>query len=242
MNARTRMIGIAACAAAILAGGCAMTKCESAKGSGAARIVKVACLGDSLTSGMNMADPEREKYPAQLDALADDGVEVKGFAIPGRTALRDAELSVWKEDYFQAALKWDPDVVVICLGANDCWPAIWSEHGGKFKKDLGDIVAAFARRPSRPRIWLATPMPFFIPADRFPGNVQLKILEDETVPAVKEVAAVAGVGVIDLHKPMQGRRALFFPDGVHPNPAGAARMAERVWEAVEPAVAEARAR
>lgn len=230
---KMRMFGAAAIAAAavMLVPGCMM---PGAQDGAVKRVgpVKVACVGDSLTSGFNMQNPEEGKYPAQLGKLAGDGVEVKAFAVPGRTALRAAELSLWKEGALKEALEWSPDFVVLCLGANDCWPEIWEKHSGEFRGDLADMVEEFKKLPSAPKVWLATPTPMFIPDDKFPGNVQLKILGGEVVPQVAEVAKSTGSGLIDFYGEMRGRRELFLIDRVHPTPEGAGKMAGIVWKAV----------
>lgn len=70
--------------------------------------------------------------------------------------------------------------------------------------------------------------------DRFPGNVQLKILSDEIVPAVRDVAKETGSGYIDFFNELSGNRVWFQIDKVHPAAAGSAKMAEVVWTAINP--------
>jgi acyl-CoA thioesterase-1 len=190
------------------------------------RPVRVACVGDSLTSGFKMEHPGRDGYPARLGRILGDGFEVRPFAVPGRTALRDAGLPLWKEPCFETAQAWNPEIVVLCLGANDCWPAIWQEHGARFPKDLADMVRLFQGLPSRPRVFLAPPTPMFIDPGR--NAVQLRILSEEVVPLVRAVAEETGCVFLDWHTPLRGRAGLFLEgDGVHPTPEGAAASPRR---------------
>ena len=50
---------------------------------GAARRVRVACIGDSITSGYRLAHPDRDAFPAQLQRMLGDGYEVRNFGVPG---------------------------------------------------------------------------------------------------------------------------------------------------------------
>ena len=194
----------------------------------APRPIRVACVGDSLTSGFKMEKPEQDAYPAQLGRLLGPGYAVRGFAEPGRTALRKANLALWKEPVFADAQAWRPDMVVICLGSNDCWPAIWQEHKAEFAGDLRDMATIFANLPSKPRVWLCLPDPMFID-----NEVQKAILADEVMPAIRGVAKDTGSGLIDFYTPLLGKADLFQSDKVHPLPSGAAAMAGLVAEQVK---------
>lgn len=220
-------------ALAFLSAGCA---CKSTwKGDPPPQPIKIACIGDSLTFGMNIENRASSNYPAHLSRLAGSGFEVEGFAVSGMMALKNVPgRSFWDLPEFTNALAWNPEIVVICFGANDCWPDIWKDHKDEFKPDLAAMANKFKDLPSKPAVWLASPTPMGIPADRFPGNVQLKILSDEIVPAVRDVAKETGSGYIDFFNELSGNRVWFQIDKVHPTAAGSAKMAEVVWTAINP--------
>ena len=189
------------------------------------RPVRVACVGDSLTSGFKMENPGRDGYPGQLGRILGDGYEVRPFAVPGRCALKAAGLPLWKEAVFGDATAWNPEIVFLCLGANDCWPTIWRELGASFEQDLADMVRHFQALPSHPRVCLTPPTPMFI--DPAQNAVQLGILDNEVLPAVRRVAEATGCEYFDWNTPLRGHSELFMEgDGVHPTPEGAGRMAE----------------
>jgi len=195
----------------------------------AGRPLRLACVGDSLTSGYKMEKPELDAYPAQLARLLGTGYDVRAFAVPGRTALRKADLALWKEQLFADAQAWQPDVVVICLGANDSWPAIWQKYGGQFAGDLRAMVEQFTKLPSHPRVWLCVPTPFF--CDNI--EVQQQIMTQEVNPAIRKVARETNSGLIDLYTPLAGHVELFMDDKVHPLPGAAAVMARTIAGCVQ---------
>lgn len=190
--------------------------------------IKVACVGDSLTSGFKMENPEHDAYPAYLGRMLGAGYVVKAFAVPGRTALRKAKSPLWKEKEFQAAQDWQPDIVVICLGTNDSWPAMWQELKGDFAGDLQAMVQLFQKLPTKPNTFLCLPPPLFIEN----GEVQKEILAFEIIPAIREVATATDSGIIDWDTPLREKAALFMDDKVHPLPSGANEMARLAAEQV----------
>ncbi|MEL6257392.1 MAG: SGNH/GDSL hydrolase family protein, partial [Bacteroidota bacterium] len=59
-----------------------------------------------------------------------------------------------------------------------------------------------------------------------------KVVRDEIIPLIDEVVKDAKVELIDLYRPFNQKENL-FPDGVHPNAAGAAQMAEHIAKYLE---------
>lgn len=184
--------------------------------------VKVACVGDSITQGVGTADPVKESYPAQLQAILGHAWEVRNFGVGGRTLLR-------KQDAFDIGLtlQWKPDVVIIQLGTNDSRQTTWEKRGGEFVGDYQGIIDAFRSLDSHSRVWICAPVPMF------PGQWGLseEILTTKTIPAIREVARTRDVPLIDLHAALADRKA-DFPDLVHPNVRAYLTIAETVAAAV----------
>ncbi len=185
--------------------------------------IRVACVGDSITEGVGTANPKEQSYPAQLKALLGDKWEVRNFGVGGRTMLRKAD----PYDY-RGALEFAPDVVIIALGTNDSKTPIWGAHQGEFVDDYVAMVKAFQALPNHPQIWACLPPP------AFPGNwgITEGVIRDGVIPGIQKVAQITGIKVIDFHAPLLGSSAL-FPDTVHPNEAGAKRLAELVAAALK---------
>lgn len=55
------------------------------------RIVKVACVGNSITYGAGISNRDKNSYPAQLQYYLGDGYEVHNFGSNGATAQSDGD-------------------------------------------------------------------------------------------------------------------------------------------------------
>ncbi|OHB60666.1 MAG: hypothetical protein A2167_04645 [Planctomycetes bacterium RBG_13_46_10] len=190
-----------------------------------AQAVKVACIGDSITEGANIANPQNNSYPAQLASLLrklDDtrDWETQNFGVGGTTLLQKGDKPYIKQPAYQQALAWQPDMVVIMLGTNDSKPQNWI-YGTEFVSDYCALIDSFAGLSSHPRIWICKPVPAF--KDSF--GITNNVIRFEIIPLIDEIARQKHVEVIDLYTPLLGADAL-FPDGIHPNTAGAGRMVQ----------------
>jgi lysophospholipase L1-like esterase len=189
----------------------------------AADPVRVACVGDSITEGVGTQNPKQDSYPAKLQEVLGAGWNVQNFGVGGRTMLR-------KADPFDhhPALDSNPNIVIIALGTNDSKTAIWSGHKNEFVGDFVTMIKEFQALPSHPKVYTCLPPP------AFPGNwgITEDVIRNEVIPAIKQAAQMAGIGLIDLHTPLLENK-LWFPDTIHPNGEGAKRIAELVGAAIQ---------
>ena len=72
--------------------------------------------------------------------------------------LKHGDLPYQKQQAFQAALQYQPQVVIIMLGINDTKPQNWRLKD-QFSAGYKDLVGRFARLPSKPRIFVCRPVP-----------------------------------------------------------------------------------
>ncbi|MBI3416938.1 MAG: hypothetical protein HY043_16730 [Verrucomicrobia bacterium] len=192
-----------------------------------AAVVKVACIGDSITEGSGLANAATESYPAKLQRLLGAGYAVRNFGVSGRTLLRKGDFPYWKEKAFTESQKYEPDLVTIMLGTNDGKPYNW-RYGTNFLTDYQDLIATYTNLASHPRILLCTPCPVFLNGafDIKPGTVATNI-----APAVRELSAAYGLQTLDLQIALAGHRE-WFPDTVHPDTKGTAVLAALFYVAI----------
>jgi acyl-CoA thioesterase I len=182
--------------------------------------VKVACVGDSITQG---AGSKGNPYPKQLQELLGEKWKVGNFGVGGRTLMDKGDHPYMSEKAYKDALAMKPDVVIIMLGTNDTKPQNW-KFKDTFVTDYTKLVASFQALESKPRIYVCRPCPV-------PGKGNFGINEagvQEQIPLIDKLAKDMGLGVIDMHAALDATPEL-LPDRVHPNAAGAGKMAEAAF-------------
>ncbi|WP_190811497.1 GDSL-type esterase/lipase family protein [Flagellimonas sp. S3867] len=191
-------------------------------------IVKIACVGNSITYGAGMADRENNAYPRQLQNMLDDAYEVKNFGVSGRTLLKKGDFPYWETEEYQKALDYNADVVLIKLGTNDTKQQN-REHLDEFESDYRSLAAAFKEKNANARIVLMLPVPSFYNDSTSIWN---SIIKGEIIPKTQQVAYDLNLETIDLYQLFADNPDL-LPDKIHPSSLGATMIAKRAYEAVK---------
>lgn len=186
--------------------------------------LRLACIGDSITAGYALARPAQDAYPAQLARVLGAGWEVRNFGVSGATAMRRGGYPYMERPAWTDALRWRPDVAVIALGTNDTKTENIGTHPADFVPSYRALIAGLRQANPRVRVFLCLPPPAFPAA----MGISNEVLETKILPLIRQVAAEEKLPLIDLHGPLRNAGAL-FPDRIHPNPEGAARIAQIVY-------------
>ena len=200
---------------------------------------RIACLGDSITFGARIADRDHGCYPARLGARMPT-VEARNFGVGGATLLRRADRPYMETEPWREALAWRPDVAVVVLGTNDTCSNSrrrnW-EHAADLERDAQAMVEALLQVNPSMRILLASPPNMVVDQ---PGLNDARRQDlaarapriDRIAAALRAVSADRGdrVDHLDLRRLLRAREVV---DGVHPNPFGADRLAQRIHEALQ---------
>jgi lysophospholipase L1-like esterase len=180
--------------------------------------VRVACLGDSIT--------EVTGYPADLQVLLGNACDVRKFGVVGATILLNTDRPYLNQTACSEAEAFQPQVVVIMLGTNDARTNIYP-NSENLEANFGMLVAAFQALKSHPKILVATPPPVF--------NNTLSLsssnLVQGVIPRVEQEAKALNVTTVDVYDPLLNHPE-YFPDGVHPNLAGAEKIAQIIFAAI----------
>lgn len=198
--------------------------------------VRVACLGDSITVGTGASALEQDAYPAQLSALLGRGYDVRNFGVGGTTLLVEGDRPYREQPQFQAAIDFNPDIILLLLGANDTCGAPRSNwtHSASFGADGRSLLQSL-RRSGR-RVIVALPSPFY---PETPGLKPERTADlEERRPRLEQIrgwwrdaARAEHAEIVDLAGTL-APDARFTTDGVHPTSAGYARIAERFRDAI----------
>ncbi len=187
--------------------------------------IKVACVGDSITEGIGVADAAKDSYPAQLQNILGDTYEVGNFGVSKYAALHTAKWPYWDTDKYKESQTFLPDIVVIMLGTNDIKTENWVEGKANFVKDYTELINVYKNLSSKPDIFVVSPPPLYLDVNdevRPPNN-----LRNEAIDLLKQAAEETDSYWIDVFTEMDNHPEL-FPDQIHPNEAGAKFLAQTV--------------
>ena len=184
---------------------------------------KIACVGDSITYGSGIMERDSFSYPKQLQNKLGKNYKVQNFGVSGTTMLKNGDKPYWEQPEFISAKEFMPDVVIIMLGTNDSKTFNWDIYKNEFKSDYTSMIQTFKKLNPKSTIYIGLPPPIF--ENRW--NMQKTVVEFEILKILKKIAAENDLKTIDFFSLFQ-EKLHFFPDGVHPNAAGAKIMADAI--------------
>ncbi|MCL2560412.1 MAG: GDSL-type esterase/lipase family protein [Turicibacter sp.] len=190
-------------------------------------MIKIACIGDSLTYGYLLENREATCYPTVLgDHLGEDYI-IGNFGFNGAAMLTSNPKAFRHHENFKLSTLFDPDIVIILLGTNDANAANFTTVEA-YIEDYTALIAHYRTLSAKPRIYLATP-PVAAPGKNSP----FATISAETVQllasAVRDLGKQNRLAVIDLHKKTSDATDIFIDDGVHINKKGATLIASAVY-------------
>lgn len=189
--------------------------------------IRIACVGNSITYGARIENPEKNSYPAQLSGMLGENYDVRNFGVSGTTLLRKGNFPYWKTTQYQQSMAFQPDWVFIKLGTNDTKP-VNRVFLNEYVQDYKDLIASFRQLPSHPRVVLLLPVPVFL-TDTM--GITASVVREKLLPMIRQIACETGCEVLNLYNLLIESPEL-VPDKVHPNAAGATVIAKRICELV----------
>ena len=175
----------------------------------------IVALGDSLTSGHGLAADEA--YPAALDEML-EGARLP-FIVLNHGVSGDTTAAGVRR--LAAALDERPAILILALGAND------GVRGVPVAQVRSNLEAIIQAAQAQDVAVLLCGMEAF-PIHGFEYSLEFHRL----FPAL---AAKYGILLVPfMLEGVMGNRAMLQPDMVHPNAAGAARIARIIWPHLQP--------
>ncbi len=190
---------------------------------------RVACVGDSTTYGTAMMNNFHNSYPAQLQRFLGDGYHVANFGVHGKTVQDNNDDSYRRTKQYSKSLAYDPDIVVIMLGANDTKPQNWTSLED-FMENYHHLVKSYMDPEGERLIKICTPA-FAYPMND--GDYSYHIDPEKLMQECEAIIRYAdemGFELIDIYDITSGHPEWYEPDRVHPNKHGARAIAASVFE------------
>lgn len=190
-------------------------------------ILKVACIGDSVTAGYLLSDATNESYPSQLQILMGRQYEVKNFGHSGATLLKKGSKPYSNTTECADAIAYRPDIAIIHLGLNDTDPRNWPNYNTEFDADYAWLIDVLKKQNPTVKIYICRLTPIFNEHPRFKSGTRDWFWQIQS--HISNIAKANQVGLIDLHEKLY-RRPDLFPDALHPTKEGATILAKTVYE------------
>ena len=100
----------------------------------------IACVGDSVTYGCTLPFFFRHRYPAVLQQMMGEDVQVAAFGVNDRTLQNTGNKPFRKEHAFRQSKEFLPETIIILLGTNDSKDNNWIS-GEVFRQQYAELIA-----------------------------------------------------------------------------------------------------
>lgn len=195
-------------------------------------VFTITCVGDSITEGYGTTGGFKgvNAFPYVLEGLLDKtglaDFNVVNCGKSATTALVKGDRPYKECAEYKTSLTTNPDVVIICLGANDSKAANWNAEN--YWVDYYNLISEYINLPSKPTVYL-----FYTTyvADQSKTGCRRVVIQNEIMPIQDEIAAELGLKIIDLNT-LTKNNSTKYTDGVHPNDQLQAMMAEYIYNAL----------
>lgn len=182
------------------------------------KILRVACIGDSITEGAGLVKQSETSYPVILDSLLGPKYSVLNCGRSATTLQQKGDFPYWISKEFSNVFVFRPNIIIVKLGTNDTKPQNWNDKN--FENDYQTLIDTLKTISTNPKIYLCLPVPVF----KTEWGINDSTLVNGVLPIIKILAQKNKLDVIDLNSSMSGQKEN-FPDNIHPNEKGTAIMA-----------------
>ncbi|MCF0160890.1 MAG: sialate O-acetylesterase, partial [Bacteroidaceae bacterium] len=191
--------------------------------------IRVSCLGNSITYGTGLENPETDSYPVILQQMLGEGYEVIRYGKPGATLLNRAYRPYMQSEEFHQAMQRPCDIAVIHLGVNDTDPRAWPQFREDFVRDYLSLIDSVRSMNKDCRVIVAKLTPLRNTHHRFQSGT--RDWNEQIREAIATVAEAGHCEVIDFFAPLH-RHIELLHDKIHPNIEGSRIMAQVAYSAI----------
>ena len=212
------------------------------KNESTSKIIRVACVGDSLTQSsaypydlwelLGSNGPYTYENYTQLPVKdhaqsSNTSYAVGNFGVGGTFVSLASDKPYLNSTAFQSVLKFQPNIIIIMLGTNDAQPAL-HPYNASFVGDYKTLIHTFQTLASKPKIWIVLPPPIFSSQN---GKTSPEYFAQIVIPSIKQAANESNLPTIDVNSALADYSG-YFPDGIHPNEEGGQLIANEIYNAI----------
>ena len=190
--------------------------------------IRIGCIGDSITAGTGLTNPDQEAFPARLEEILGGGVTVLNLGDGGKTMRNDLGVDSYVNSNTYKRLMWEAeglDLVTIMLGTNDAYHAKgWTDYErDTFRNDCKRLFAVLAEKnPSVRFVLMNSPACFGSSEARY-DMIPLRRFQKELADELGEAGyRICFMDMYEVTRPLGEH----FPDQLHPDRVAHLAMAE----------------
>ena len=205
--------------------------------SGKKDVVKVACVGDSITQGINSSRNDLT-YPAFLQQMLGWDYCVLNAGLSGYAICDNDPYAYGKSAQYATALKFEPEVVIFALGTNDSNPGqAWKDWSDPNRKDMfldsaRGLLDSFYDKNEDAQIFICLPTPLFDGRGGWDAPNWNKNIDAYSLPLIKQIAEEYELPQVDLYS-WGAENDAVFTDGLHPKDQSYKDYALAVYERIK---------
>lgn len=189
---------------------------------GEKEVIKVACVGDSITQGINSADNINKIYPVYLQGMLGWNYFVLNAGISGYSIVKTDIYAYSKSAQYNSAKRLVPDVVIFNLGTNDANPGqdykSWDIEGREelFLESTRELLDSFYEVNPDCQIFLCYPSSLFkVGNDQWKAVDWTAGVETHVRPLLEQIVEEYELPTVDFWE-WSKENSYVYTDGLHP--------------------------
>ena len=217
-------------------------KVSDMKFEGEKKVVKVACVGDSITYGATSTN-DQQNYPNYLQEMLGLDYHVLNAGISGYSIVSTDQYAYKKSNEFSQAISFLPDVVLFALGTNDAnptpnqpykdWENEANDRANRFDQSTNELLDAFIAENNDVQIIMLLPTSLFkVGDDGWNAEAWNANLTKHVIPRLKRIAEERSLMTVDLYSWSLENKNIFV-DGLHPQNATYKPFARFIYDSVK---------
>ena len=210
--------------------------------SGEKKIIKVACVGDSITYGATSTKTGRT-YPAYIQEMLGPDYLVMNAGISGYSIVSTDEYAYCLTEEYARAKEFAPDVVLFALGTNDAnptpsqpyknWDDPKNDRKNRFIKSTEALLDSFSEINPDVQIYIIIPASLFkVGDDSWGAEKWTEGLKTHVIPLLREISEKRELHAVELFDWSIGNKEV-FADGLHPKDEGYKTLARFIYDSIK---------